>query len=219
MNNKLEKNNLNGVTFIWDLDGTLINSYDVIVDSLYILLNEFNINMNKEDIRRETIVYSVSHLLNKIVEQNDNLSFDEIKNRYSLLTEVNNDKITPMHHTKELLEELKKLGVKSYIFTHRGSSTDFVLNNTKLNGYFTDIVTSKSGFKRKPDPEGLNYLIDKYNLDKNKTYYVGDRSLDIECAYNAGIKSILYLPIGGYTTPTGKETYIVSDLLDILKIK
>ena len=214
MSNKLDE-----ISFIWDLDGTLFNSYDVIVDSLYIVLKEFNINMDKETIRKEAIIHSVSYLLNKILEQNDNLSFDEVKKRYSKVTEDNNDKITPMYHAKELLEELKKFGVKSYIFTHRGASTDFVLNNTKLNGYFTEIITSKSGFKRKPDPEAINYLVNKYNLNKNKTYYVGDRSLDIECAYNAGIKSILYLPVGGYTSPTGKETYIVSDLLDILKIE
>ena len=57
-----------------------------------------------------------------------------------------------------------------------------------------------------------------YNLDRENTYYVGDRSLDIECAENAGTKSILYLPENSAASPTGKETFVVKDLLDIQDI-
>ena len=76
-------------------------------------------------------------------------------------------------------------------------------------------MNSTAGFNRKPSPDGINYFIDKYHLDRNETYYVGDRPMDVRCAENAHIKSILYLPEGSAAIPTGKETYIVEDLLDI----
>ena len=203
------------ISLIWDLDGTLLDSYDVIVSSLYKVCQEYNIDLSYEYIKTNAIKYSVSYIINKIVSEK-NISFDSIKNRYSEISELNNDKIIPMKHSIELLDKLKQNGVDNYVFTHRGLSTDFVLNNIKMKDYFIEIVSSKSGFNRKPSPDALNYLIDKYNLDRNNTYYVGDRTLDIECAFNANLKSILYLPDGGITTPTGKETYIVSDLIDIL---
>lgn len=56
--------------------------------------------------------------------------------------------------------------------------------------YFTEIVTTANGFARKPDPEGVNYLVEKYQLDKASTYYVGDRTLDVDVAFNSGIQSI-----------------------------
>ena len=34
-------------TFIWDLDGTLIDSYKVIVSSLFALSNKYNLNHTK----------------------------------------------------------------------------------------------------------------------------------------------------------------------------
>lgn len=47
-----------------------------------------------------------------------------------------------------------------------------------------------SGFERKPHPQGIFYLLEKYHLDRDRTYYIGDRRLDVEVAENAGIKSI-----------------------------
>ena len=203
------------ITLIWDLDGTLLDSYHVIVKGVMGVLEEYGVEASIEDVKKEVIIHSVSYYFDKIVKEK-NIPFDEIKTKYSKITEENNDKIVPMVHSIELLEKLKDMNIKSYVFTHRGLSTEFVLKNTKLYGYFDEILTSKSGFKRKPNPEAINYLINKYNLDKNNTYYIGDRSLDIECAKNANIKSILYLPKGGYTIPSGDETYIVNDLLEII---
>ena len=40
----------------------------------------------------------------------------------------------------------------------------------------------------KPDPEGVDYLVDKYQLDWSETYYIGDRTLDVDLADNAGIR-------------------------------
>ena len=89
------------------------------------------------------------------------------------------------------------------------------VENLDMLKYFTKILTIDDGFKRKPDPEAINYLIEEYNLDINNLFYVGDRDLDIESANNANIKSIFYKPENSYGEPTGEETYIVYDLLEI----
>lgn len=65
-----------------------------------------------------------------------------------------------------------------------------LLEELGLSGYFIEVVTGDRGFARKPDPEALLYLIDKYDLDKENTYYIGDRLLDVQAAQRAGIQSI-----------------------------
>ena len=62
-----------------------------------------------------------------------------------------------------------------------------------MESFFTEILTSQSGFSRKPSPEAATYLIDKYELDSRNTYYIGDRILDVEFAQNSGIQSINFL--------------------------
>ena len=32
---------------------------------------------------------------------------------------------------------------------------------------------------RKPNSQAADYLLDKYQLDPEKTYYIGDRTLDV----------------------------------------
>lgn len=76
-------------------------------------------------------------------------------------------------------------------------------------------MTGEDGFRRKPDPEGLNYLIEKHMLVRDVTFYVGDRQIDIESANNAGVKSILYLPKNSVAEISGKESFVVNDLLQI----
>ena len=205
--------------FIWDLDGTLIDSYDIIVDSLCRIYKEkIGIDLNREDVYKEAIRYSVGHFIQGM-EKQTGIKFEELKDRYSQISGEEKLKIKPMKHAIEILEYLKEQGVHSYVFTHRGTSTEPVLSNIKIYDYFDEIITSVDpAFVRKPLPDSINYLVDKYHLDKNNTYYVGDRSMDIECANNANIKSIMFLPKGGYGIATGKETYIIEDLLDIKEI-
>ena len=205
-------------TFIWDLDGTLFDSYDVIVDSLCDVYKEkLNIDLDKEEVRQEAIRYSVGHFLARM-EKETGVLFKELKERYSAISGERKLNIKPMKHSIELLDYLKERGIHSYVFTHRGTSTEPVLRNINMYDYFDEIITSVQPFKRKPSPDAINYLVEKYHLDKEHTYYVGDRSMDMECAKSAGIKGIMYLPKDGYGLKTGKEDYIIEDLLDIKDI-
>lgn len=42
---------------------------------------------------------------------------------------------------------------------------------------------------RKPKPKLIHDLIEKYSIDKSKSFMVGDKEIDLECGKNAGIKS------------------------------
>ena len=68
-----------------------------------------------------------------------------------------------------------------------------ILRDLGLDVYFTEILTSQSGFARKPSPEAATHLISKYHLKPERTFYIGDRTLDIEFAQNSGIQSINFL--------------------------
>ena len=203
--------------FIWDLDGTLLDSYEIIINSLYQIYKEKGFEIDKREIYKDAINESVSYFI-KRMETTLGVPFQDLKDRYTNITHEQVLSIKAMKHAKEILEYLNSVGVHNYVYTHRGVTTEVVLSNIGLISYFDDIVTSLDNFKRKPDPEGLNYLINKYHLDKNHTYYVGDRKLDIECASNASIKSIMFIKPDGPGKPTGKEDYIIKDLLDIKDI-
>ncbi|WP_254556512.1 HAD-IA family hydrolase, partial [Salmonella enterica] len=63
---------------------------------------------------------------------------------------------------------------------------------------------------RKPAPESINYLLNKYKLNPKKTVMIGDRPLDIEAGNAAGISTI-YFDSSTDSTLSGQAINTVSD--------
>ena len=55
--------------------------------------------------------------------------------------------------------------------------------------------------------------MEAHGLERDRVYYVGDRTLDVDCAANAGVTSVLYAPSGA-----GTANRVMRDLLDIRAI-
>ena len=198
--------------WIWDLDGTLLDSYGVIVSSLHQTLEELGVSMDEADIRRRAAEGSVSDVINIAAAQTGR-TFQKIKGRYSEISGGRYLEIAAMPHAREALERTAALGAVHFVYTHRGSTTAPVLKNLGLDRFFQEVVTSLSGFPRKPAPDALLYLMNRHHLENSRVYYVGDRTLDVDCARNAGVHSVLYSPSG-----TGTADYVIRDLLDIRKL-
>lgn len=49
------------------------------------------------------------------------------------------------------------------------------LSLLEIRKYFKEVITSENGFLRKPNSEAVIYLIEKYKMNEQKTYYIGDR--------------------------------------------
>ena len=64
-----------------------------------------------------------------------------------------------------------------------------ILEKTDIAPYFTEVITSESGFLRKPSPESMFYLKDKYHI--TNALVIGDRDIDIEAGKKAGFVTLL----------------------------
>lgn len=95
-----------------------------------------------------------------------------------------------MDGAKAILAWAQEADIQQFVYTHKGKNACKFWRILEILDYFTEIVTTANGFARKPDPEGVVYLVEKYQLDKTSTYYIGDRTLDVDVAFNSGIQSI-----------------------------
>ena len=102
------------------------------------------------------------------------------------------------------------------VFEIRKSQTMSEASRNLTNIKSIELVTSdNSNFKRKPDSYSIDYLTDKYGLDRNDTYYVGDRRIDMECSKNSKIKSIYYYNgIDEYI----ESNYMIKDFIELKKV-
>ena len=192
-------------TFIWDLDGTLIDSYDVFLEALSESFANFKLPFDRQTVYNFIKEESVNSLLEKQA-----VSFEKIKEDFTNNSTSKNYKIKLMVGAKEVLDCTQKENIQNFIYTHKGKNSFDLLKQLGISSYFLEVVTSENNFKRKPNPEAINYLVKKYNLKTDETYNIGDRKLDIEAAHNSGLGSINFL--------SSANSQEIKKLTDIIKI-
>ena len=178
--------------FIWDLDGTLLDSYEAILSGIEETFAQFSIPYDKEQVREFILKYSVQDLLVQVAEERK-LDVEVLNQVRAQSLAEKNAQVVLMPCAREVLNWADQVGIQQFVYTHKGDNALTILRDLGLESYFTEILTSQSGFARKPSPEAAIYLLDKYQLNPDNTYYIGDRTLDVEFAQNSGIQSINFL--------------------------
>ena len=178
--------------FIWDLDGTLLDSYEAILAGIEETYRQFSIPYDKAEVRAFILQTSVQNLLEKVGEERG-LDADMLNQVRAQSLAEKNAQVVLMPGAREILAWADQQGIEQFVYTHKGDNAFTILENLGLAHYFTEILTNQSGFARKPSPEATIYLLDKYGLNPQQTYYIGDRTLDIEFAQNSRIQSINFL--------------------------
>ena len=178
--------------FIWDLDGTLLDSYEAILSGIEETFGQFSIPYDKEKVREFILKFSVQDLLVQVAEERK-LDVEVLNQVRAQSLAEKNAQVVLMPGAREVLSWADQVGIQQFVYTHKGDNAFAILRDLGLEPYFTEILTSQSGFARKPSPEAATYLLDKYQLNPEKTYYIGDRTLDVEFAQNSGIQSINFL--------------------------
>ena len=178
--------------FIWDLDGTLLDSYEAILSGIEETFAQFSIPYDKEQVREFILKFSVQDLFVQVAEERK-LDVEVLNQVRAQSLAEKNAQVVLMPGAREMLAWADQAGIQQFVYTHKGDNALTILRDLGLESYFTEILTSQSGFARKPSPEAAIYLLDKYQLNPDNTYYIGDRTLDVEFAQNSGIQSINFL--------------------------
>lgn len=178
--------------FIWDLDGTLLDSYEAILSGIEETFAQFSIPYDKEQVREFILKYSVQDLLVQVAEERK-LDVEMLNQVRAQSLAEKNAQVVLMPGSRDVLAWAEESGIQQFVYTHKGDNALTILRDLDLESYFTEILTSQSGFARKPSSEAATYLIDKHQLNPDNTYYIGDRTLDVEFAQNSGIQSLNFL--------------------------
>jgi D-glycero-D-manno-heptose 1,7-bisphosphate phosphatase len=108
----------------------------------------------------------------------------------------------------EALRRLKKAGFKLFVITNqsgigRGYFTEEQYRaveaelDRKLGAgvidatYFCPDKPEIESRRRKPSPEMIFEAAREFDLDLTRSFFVGDKAIDIECGQNAGVRTVL----------------------------
>lgn len=195
--------------FIWDFDGTLYDTYPVMMNALMQALEDFHIQLDDNHVYKTIKQKSIRYLIHELKLPEE--SFNQVFHHYEdlILTES-----FPFNDTRETLELLQSSGGYHFILTHRTiESTWQLLKRDSLDNVITDIIGSDSGYPRKPDPTALNALVKRYRLNRKQTLMIGDRKLDIDAGKNAEVATCFYDQ--DHLDISVDATYVIGNLKEI----
>lgn len=179
--------------WVWDLDGTLFDTYPNMTCAFYQALQSLGFEAPHNLIHQKlkvSLTHALEYYSKKFTLPSD---FIDIFRTYE-----RDGRVDPFDWAEPCLKEVVQNGGKNFIWTHRDALTFEYLKAHELKHYFSDVVTSDRGFERKPSGEAMRYLLETHGLNKSETLMLGDRELDILGALDAGVQGALYathLPI------------------------
>lgn len=202
---------------IWDFDGTLFDSYPTMAIAVKTVLEEEGIYESYDKIM-SMMKISLTHLYDYIVESYYNSDI-LISKSIRHIKELEEDNMRPYPFVMDVCRRIYQSKRYNHLYTHRGQSAIEYLKKYGLYEYFSGLITKESNFRRKPDPEALNFLIKEYNINKSEALMIGDRDIDILAAKNAGIAGCYYKSYPLYACEIAD--YTITDycqLIDLLDI-
>jgi len=186
---------------IFDMDGTIIDSGDMISKSIDYALSPWDIKMSNEDI--EIIrARTPSELFSGYLQTPE----DELI-AYNRLIEFSNkhaDKSVCYDGMPELLENLYQHFLLA-VWTGRDTeSAKKILERNHLDHFFKMVVGCTSVNNNKPCPEGIEMIAKELKATPDEIIVIGDHSHDIEGAHRFGCKSV-HVTWSKYLIPLTKK--------------
>ena len=201
--------------FIFDLDGTLVDTAPDFKNSINYMLNELNESEVSLEEIRNWVGYGARELIRRtVVDKNiphDEQKIEEMLKIFLLhYTHNIDDDSVLFNNVRNVLEFLKDNGIKLAVCTNKMERlSNILLEKLNVLHMFDYLVGGDSLSKSKPDPFPLLNICEKLNTEISDSIMIGDSVTDLNAGKGAGMPVVLVSY--GYTD--NKDIYNKADLV------
>lgn len=203
---------------LFDLDGTLLNTNDLILNSFkYTLKEVLGIEVSEEELSK-----TFGRPLIPVLEYYSEEKLDDLVTVFREYNEANHDAMCkPFEGVKELIVSLKENGFKLGIVTSkRVKMAKRGCDISGLTEYFDTFITPECTDKHKPHGEPILKACYELGVEPKEVIMVGDAPADILSGKNAGSKTcaVKYTAIPLNELEVHSPDFFVDTPLEILDI-
>jgi len=204
--------------FIFDLDGTLVDSYPGILESL----NETLRAIGKPSVDLATVKRMVGRGVENLMQQAAGDRWQEaikiFRESYDR-THLTGSSLMP--EVDSTLEALRAHQVMLAIASNKPPVyTRNIVRYLGISQFFDSISGPGIDIQPKPHPSMLTHIMQHLNATARQTLYVGDMLLDAETARNAGVRVAL-IPGGGGDLDDLRNAhpdYLLTNFSDLIRL-
>ena len=213
----MNASNVRGVIF--DLDGTLIDSYQAIYLGFHYTYSELGLPPLSHGEVEKAIGLGLSYTFRELLgEERVAQALTLFRKKYE---EVFRAHTHLLPDVRQVVESLQGRGIQLAVATNKlGRFSRAIFEHFGMDKMFAVILGDGDVSQNKPDPEMLYLAMEKMGVGKEETIFVGDSVIDIQTGRNAGIR-VFAVPTGNTNREDlvkAQPTLILSRLLDLLSL-
>ena len=183
-------------TFIFDLDGTLLNTLDDLAASVNYALRTHGMPERTLDEVRSFVGNGVRLLMERAIpEGSANPRFEETFATFrAYYMEHSLDTTRPYEGIPEMIHTLKQRGCRLAVVSNKF----YAATQELIRHFFPEITVAigeheSEGIRKKPAPDTVFEALRQLGVGKEKAVYVGDSDVDLQTAHNSGLPCISVL--------------------------
>lgn len=200
---------------LFDLDGTLINTNDHIINALLKAMQR----ESQVKVTREEIAGTFGIPLEKAIQGFDKKNWVNILNAYHEFANLKGyDDVSLFDNALTILTHLKEKNIKTAIVTSRRRNNAInYLKHFKMANLFDVVIGPEDCKHHKPHPEPVLLALKYLDSEPSKSCMVGDSPFDIMAANEAKVISIgvSYTAIDFSLLEQAKPQKIINNLIEL----
>lgn len=173
---------------LFDLDGTLMDSTDAIVDSYY---HTFD-TIGEPRPERQFIISTIGHPLRKQFPMMTNHDVDDCITTYRThYTEHSPAKTVLLPGASETLKEFSGRGLRmGFVTSKKREAAEMLLEHLGALHYMEARIGPLEVTRHKPDPEPVQIAMAALEVTPEETVFVGDMHFDVLAGLAAGVTTL-----------------------------
>ena len=183
MNLKKEK------TILFDLDGTLIDSTEAILESFHSTFDHFANKRPDDSLILAEIGHPLDYMFLALGVSTEEV-WDFVAKYKEHYRKISKAKTFLLPQAREAIEEASKIARLGIVTTKTALYSKELLEHLELMHYFEVLIGREDVKNPKPNPEPILKALSKLQSDTSKCWMIGDTCMDIDAAKAANIHSI-----------------------------
>jgi len=182
---------------LFDLDGTIIDSTEAILDGFKVAFETFGGVVPSDEAIKNEVGHTLENMFLTlgVEEEKVDAHVHAYKMHYRV---ISCEKTVLLEGAREAIIKASKFATLGVVTTKTGEYSRILLEHMELMKYFDVLIGREDVTYPKPHQEPILKALEQLKHDKNSTWMIGDTCMDINSAKNAGVNPIAVT--SGYAT-------------------